>query len=73
MKVIVRFAGDDLRRLLNDRRLGVGYRVRVRIFTADKSQALLIPRSALFRAADGTWQVFAVRGGRPGCKPSRWD
>ena len=23
----------------------------------------MIPRSALFRAADNTWQVFAVRGG----------
>ena len=63
VKVIVRFAGDELKRLLADGRLGVGYRVRVRIFTADKSQALLIPRSALFRAADNSWQVFAVRGG----------
>ena len=24
----------------------------------------MVPRSALFRAADGTWQVFAVRDGR---------
>jgi len=63
VKVIVRFAGDELKRLLADGRLGVGYRVRVRIFTADKSQALLIPRSALFRAADNSWQVFVVRGG----------
>ena len=36
----------------------------MRIFTAERTQALLIPRSALFRAADNTWQVFAVRGGR---------
>ena len=64
VKVIVRFDPSELKRLLRDRRLGVGYRVRVRIFTADKTQALLIPRSALFRAADNTWQVFAVRNGR---------
>jgi HlyD family secretion protein len=64
VKVIIHFdSKDDLRRLLAERGLGVGYRVRVRIFTADKSRALLIPRSALFRAADGRWQVFAVRGG----------
>jgi len=64
VKVIIRFdSKDDLRRLLTERGLGVGYRVRVRIFTADKAQALLIPRSALFRATDGKWQVFAIRGG----------
>ena len=63
VKVIVRFAEGELKRLLAERRLGVGYRVRVRIFTADKTQALLIPRSALFRAADNTWQVFVVRNG----------
>jgi len=64
VKVIIRFAQEDLKRLLTEQRLGVGYRVRVRIFTAEKEQALLVPRSALFRAADNTWQLFAVRQGR---------
>ncbi len=63
VKVIVGFEEGELSRLLSDRRLGVGYRVRVRIFTADRSKAVLVPRSALFRAADNRWQVFAVRGG----------
>jgi HlyD family secretion protein len=64
VKVVVHFdSKDDLKRLVHGRGLGVGYRVRVRIFTADKSQALLVPRSALFRAVDEKWQVFAVRGG----------
>ncbi len=63
VKVIVRFAADDLKRLLSERRLGVGYRVRVRVFTADKSEALLVPRSALFRAADNSWQLFVIRNG----------
>lgn len=63
VKVIVQFAPGELQRLLSERRLGVDYRVRVRIFTDGRSQALLVPRSALFRAADNTWQVFAVRNG----------
>ena len=65
VKVIVRFAGDELRRLLADRRLGVGYRVRVKIFTAERSQALLIPRSALFRAGQHLAGVRRPRRPRP--------
>jgi HlyD family secretion protein len=38
--------------------------VRVRVFTAAKPDALLIPRSALFRAADGGWQVFTAASGK---------
>jgi len=64
VKVIIDFDPDDLRRLLKDRGLGVGYRVRVRIITKEKSNASVIPRSALFRGSDGTWQVYAVRDGR---------
>ncbi len=64
VKVIIRFDEEVLQRLLTERGLGVGYRVRVRILTADRSQALLVPRSALFRAADNTWRLFVVRGGR---------
>ncbi len=64
VKVIVRFQKEDLDRLLSERHLGVGYRVRVRILTAEKPQALVVPRSALFRAADGTWQLYAIRRGR---------
>ncbi len=46
VKVILRFKQTDLQRLLKDRRLGVGYRVRVRIFTADKTQS---PADSTFR------------------------
>src|SRR5690606_28183200 len=52
---------DSLRRLRSERELGVGYRVNVRIFTDSNPNALVIPRSALFRGAAGDWQVFAVR------------
>ena len=69
MKVIIRFDQREIQRLLTERGLGVGYRVRVRILTADRSQALLVPRSALFRAADNTWRLFVVRNGRAELQP----
>jgi HlyD family secretion protein len=61
VKVIMHLAAADVQRL---RDLGVGadYRVRVRIFTDRRTDTLVVPRSALFRAADGGWQVFAVAG-----------
>jgi HlyD family secretion protein len=63
VKVIVRFDEKDLKRLRAERNLGIGYRVRVRIFTDKKDKALVIPRSALFRGPKGTWQLYAIRGG----------
>jgi len=62
--VIIHFQPDDLQWLRAERDLGVGYRVRVRITTREAPRALVIPRSALFRAADGDWNVYAVREGR---------
>jgi HlyD family secretion protein len=64
VKVIVQFDGDDLRRLLDERGIGVGYRVRVRIRTSEKPDALRVPRSALFRGPGSKWQVYAIRGGQ---------
>jgi HlyD family secretion protein len=64
VKVIIRFAPEDLQRLRAERGLGVGYRVRARITTDQKPTALVIPRSALFRDAAGRWNVYAIRGGR---------
>lgn len=64
VKVIVRFDPEELARLRKERHLGVGYQVRVRIITADHSQALTVPRSALFRGIDGHWQLYAVVEGR---------
>jgi HlyD family secretion protein len=62
--VIIRFAEGVLEELHRQRDLGVDYRVRVRIFTDSNDQAITVPRAALFRGADGDWQVFAIRGGR---------
>jgi HlyD family secretion protein len=64
VKVIVRFDSRELQRVRQRQNLGVGYRVRVRIVTAEKADAKVIPRSAMFRNTDGSWQVYAVRNGR---------
>jgi HlyD family secretion protein len=63
VKVIV--AVNDVQGLLYERPgLGVGFRVRLRIFTDQHNDALTIPRSALFHNDDGSWGVFVVRQGR---------
>ncbi len=64
VKVVVALNAADSARLRKERGLGVAYRVRVRIFTDTHSQALTVPRSALFRGAAGNWQLFAVRNGK---------
>lgn len=64
VKVVIEMAPDVLQRVLKQHELGVGYRVRVRIFTAQSNGTLTVPRSAVFRGADGGWQLFVIRGGR---------
>ena len=46
------------------RTLGLEYRVRVRIVTAEKDGALLVPRSAIFRGRNGGRRLFVIRSGR---------
>ncbi|MDA0658171.1 MAG: efflux RND transporter periplasmic adaptor subunit [Planctomycetota bacterium] len=41
--------------------LGIDYRVSVKIYTAEKSDAIVVPRTAIFRSEAGVWQVFVVR------------
>jgi HlyD family secretion protein len=64
VKVIVAFEPAALKKLRAQLGLGVDYRVRVRIFTAEAKNAVTVPRSALFRGADGSWQLFTIRDGR---------
>jgi len=45
-------------------RLGVGFRVYVRIFYAEAPAASALPRTCLFRNARGGWQVMVVRDGK---------
>ena len=44
-------------------RLGVGFRVHVRIYYDQAADALTLPRTALFRGQAGQWQVMLVADG----------
>jgi HlyD family secretion protein len=44
--------------------LGIGYRLRVRIFTDEKPDALLVPKRTLIREAEGAWAVYRIVDGR---------
>jgi HlyD family secretion protein len=44
--------------------MGVGYRLRVRIHTDAREDAVAVPRSAIFRGPEDRWQAFVVRNGR---------
>ncbi len=70
VKVIIAFSSVDLERLRGERGLGTDYRVSIRIITRAKPRAIIVPRSALFRGAEGKWQVFAVRDGRARLQPA---
>ncbi|MDA7979982.1 MAG: HlyD family efflux transporter periplasmic adaptor subunit [Pirellulales bacterium] len=69
VRVIVTISSEHLQQLRDQQKLGVGYRVRVRIYTSQKSNAQVIPRSALFRSMAGVWQVFAIRDGVTSLQP----
>ena len=43
-----------------DIQLGADYRIRVKIYTDQKHDVVIIPRSALFRSTSGGWQAFVV-------------
>ena len=69
VKVIIGFDKDDREWLRKERNLGVGYRVRVRIYTDENPNALVVPSSALSRDGEGNWNVYAVRDGRAQVQP----
>src|SRR5690606_18802082 len=46
------------------RTVGADYRVRVRIVTDEAENVPTAPRSAVFRAPDGSWHAFVIRDGR---------
>ena len=59
--IIVRFAEGVLGQLQSEREIGVDYRVRVRVFTDQQANTLLVSRSAIFRSGENGWEVFVVR------------
>jgi HlyD family secretion protein len=63
--VIVHFSPGELARIRKTGTpLGIAWRVRVRVYTAEKQDALTVPSTALVRQPDGTWCVFAVEAGK---------
>lgn len=65
VQVVIAFDPAGLEQLKKaGRKLGIDYRVRVKIFTQQKQNALIIPRSAIFRSAAGNWQAMVVRDGK---------
>lgn len=62
--VILRFDSTQIASILEEHGLGVDYRVQVRIYTEEKPQALVIPRSAIFRDVAGNWQAYVAVGNR---------
>ena len=65
VRVIIAFDPAALDELSSaGRELGVEYRVRVRIHTERREDAVVIPRSALFRSAADRWQAFVIRNGK---------
>ena len=42
------------------RTLGVGYRVFVKIYTSEAENALIIPRTTLFKGSNNQWEVFSI-------------
>jgi HlyD family secretion protein len=63
--VIVAFDPEALTRFRTEGySMGVGYRLRARIYTDAHEDAVAVPRSALFRGTEDRWQAFVVRNGR---------
>ncbi|MHC4442943.1 MAG: efflux RND transporter periplasmic adaptor subunit [Planctomycetota bacterium] len=50
-------------------RLGVGFRLNVRIFYDQAKDALVLPRTCLFRNPEGNWQTMVVRQGKTELQP----
>lgn len=65
VKVIIEFDQDLWKELQEqNRKLGMDYRVRVKIYTDIKANVVKVPRSTLFRNGSGQWQAFLIRNGK---------
>jgi len=65
VSVIITFDKGDLKRLKEKgRTIGVGSRVRARIFTAHRKNAMIVPRQAVFRGTKEAWKIFTVQDGK---------
>jgi HlyD family secretion protein len=64
VRVAIELPEETRETLVRDRKVGVEYAVRVRIEVEAATDAIYIPRTALYRAADGGRRVFVVDDGR---------
>ena len=65
VKVIISFNQDIWKQLKQQNRdLGTDFRVRVKIYTEIKKDAIKVSRAALFRNGSGDWQAFLVRNNK---------
>ena len=68
----MKFSPDDLERLRSENDLGVDYRVRVRIFTAEEIGRTWSSRvRPCFAARTTTGGCSLIRDGRANCRPSK--
>ena len=65
VSVTIAINADDMHNLQKSgRKLGVEYRVRVRIYTATHKDTMTVPRTCLFRGDNEHWELFTVKRGR---------
>ncbi len=63
--VVIRFAPGELAKIRETGApLGLAWRVRIRVYTAEKLDAITVPSTALVRQPDGSWAVFVAEGGK---------
>ncbi len=62
--VVVEFGPEALEQVAAQAALlGLGYRLRVRIYTGRADSAVIVPRMALFRDSDNHWNLFTIQNG----------
>ena len=44
-----------------NKKLGDGFRLQVKVITATKDNAIIVPRTALFKGNDGKWKVYLIK------------
>jgi HlyD family secretion protein len=68
--VVIGFQEGALKTLAKaDRSLGVDYRVHVRVYTQEKTDARIIPRTSLFRGTGQKWEIYTVQDGKARLMP----
>ncbi len=45
----------------SNKKLGDGFRLQVKVYTAEKNNVIKVPRTALFKSNDGKWKVYVIK------------